>query len=165
MYQPYLGGSQIPGKPRPQAPPPSIGNACRMMYLGAAASLGGIGVDLATFPLVANMLRRQSPKLAPARLAHAEHADIALLIAAGLAQAALWLWLTRPARAGKGWARVVSTVLFGVATLGELIGPSYTPGDPARIYGMVVWLIGLAAMYLLWQRTSTEFFRGSRDCR
>lgn len=164
MYQPYPGGFQAPERCRPPVPP-SIASACRTMCLGAAASLVGIAVDLATFSLVKSTLKRQTPRLAPAKLAQAEHIDVILLIAGGLIEAALWLWMTWLTRAGRGWARVVSTALFGVATLGELTGAYYGPGDPARIYGMVVWLIGLIAIFLLWQGPSTEFFRGSRECR
>lgn len=158
MYHPYPGRPRILESWRPPVPP-TIRNACRTMYLGAVASLVGIAVDLATFSLVKRMLERQMPRLAPAQLARVEHMDVVVLIAGGLIEAALWLWMTLSARAGKGWARVMSTVLFGIATLGELTGAYYAPGGPARIYGMVVWLIGLIAMFLLWQQPSTEFFR------
>ena len=30
----------------------------------------------------------------------------------------------------------------------------------AKVWACVVWLVGLAAVVLLWQRASTEFFKG-----
>jgi hypothetical protein len=68
-------------------------------------------------------------------------------------------------QAGKSWARVVATLLFGVDTLSliaDINGASALSGTAAtRIYGIIVWLIGLAAIILLWQRTSSDYFRGS----
>ena len=55
-------------------------------------------------------------------------------------------------------------MLFGIDTLGliaDINGASALSGTVAtRIYGIVVWLIGLAAIILLWQRASSDYFRG-----
>jgi hypothetical protein len=32
-------------------------------------------------------------------------------------------------------------------------------GGLARFYGFVVWVIGLVAIILLWQRSSSDYFR------
>ena len=68
-------------------------------------------------------------------------------------------------RAGKSWARIVSTVFFGIDTLSliaDINGTSALSGTVAtRLYGIVVWLIGLAAIILLWQRASSDYFGGS----
>jgi len=34
-------------------------------------------------------------------------------------------------------------------------------GGASRFYGLLVWVIGLVAIILLWQRPSTEYFRGA----
>jgi hypothetical protein len=39
------------------------------------------------------------------------------VILAGLALIALWLWMARATTQGRNWARILSTVLFGRATL------------------------------------------------
>ena len=44
-----------------------------------------------------------------------------MVIVSGLVAIALWLWMARATRQGRNWARILSTVLFGLATL-ELIG-------------------------------------------
>jgi hypothetical protein len=35
-------------------------------------------------------------------------------------------------------------------------------GGVSRIYGFVVWAIGLIAIILLWQRASSDYFRAPR---
>jgi hypothetical protein len=99
------------------------------------------------------------------QLNNAEHVAIGLFIVGGLIGAGLWLWMAWGNRAGKSWARIVSTVLFGIDTISALtaLGGATTVsgGGPTRIYGLVVWLIGLAAIILLWQRASSDYFRGA----
>jgi hypothetical protein len=160
MYQPYPGGSQMPEASGPSVPP-SIVNACRAMRAGMAASLIGVAVDLLDFGAVKSALEKETPKLAPTQLTSAEHQEIGLIIASGLIQAALWLWIAQSARAGKGRARVLSTVLFALFTVGQLTGFASTGGDLVRFYGVLVWLIGLVAIVFLWQRPSIEFLRSS----
>jgi hypothetical protein len=169
MYQAYPDGVQPsapygqPGSPLPQ----SVARAVRVMYAGAVASLIGISIDLAT----AGSLRARlvtinnGAKLTPAQVTDTEHLAIGALVVTGLIGAALWYWMAQNNRAGKGWARIVATVLFGIDTLGviaDIDGTSALAGTVAtRIFGIVVWLIGLAAVILLWQRASSDYFRGS----
>ena len=35
-------------------------------------------------------------------------------------------------------------------------------GGLSRIFGILVWVIGLIAIILLWQRSSSEYFRAPR---
>ena len=60
---------------------------------------------------------------------------------------------------GKNWARITSTVLFGIETLTVL--ESFR--GPKRVIDLVfpvlTWLVGLAVVWLLWQRESTAFFK------
>ncbi len=90
----------------------------------------------------------------------AVHVEVGFLIASGLIGAALWLWMAQSCRAGKAWARTVSTVLFGINTLSVLAGLA-VGGGLTRIYGLVVWVVGLIAIILLWQRSSSDYFRGA----
>ncbi|MGH3248222.1 MAG: hypothetical protein ACRDOI_18765 [Trebonia sp.] len=164
MYQQYPGGDRPPEQgPTPADAPQSVARAVRFMYLGAAASLIGIIVDMTTLSATKTAIINSSPTLTPTQVNNAEHVAIGIFIAGGLIGAALWVWMAQSSRAGKGWARIVSTVLFGIDTISLLasIGGASTAsgGGPTRIYGIVVWLIGLAAIILLWQRASTDYFR------
>jgi hypothetical protein len=54
----------------------------------------------------------------------------------------------------------VSTVFFGIDTVGVLVGATGVQGGGlARFYGILVWVIGLVAIILLWQRSSSDYFR------
>ena len=88
---------------------------------------------------------------------------IGISIAGGLIGAALWLWMAQSCRAGKSWARIVSTVLFGIDTLSVIASfARVTNGAAGRIFSIVIWLVGLAAIILLWQRESSAYFGPGR---
>jgi hypothetical protein len=86
---------------------------------------------------------------------------IALVIAIGLALIGLWLWMARATSQGKNWARIVSTVLFGLATL-ELLSTTEAIGKNgvAQVFfAALTWLSGLGAVWMLWRPASTAFFK------
>ena len=67
----------------------------------------------------------------------------------------------------RNWARILSTVLFGVATL-QLISDLQQVVSPAAgaiepVLGLLgatlVWLPGLSAVWLLWRPASSAFFQ------
>jgi hypothetical protein len=72
---------------------------------------------------------------------------------------ALWQWMARTNGQGRNWARILSTALSGLATL-KLIGVF---SEPRMVLGLIfwapAWLIGLAAVWLLWRPDSSTFFR------
>jgi hypothetical protein len=78
----------------------------------------------------------------------------------------VWLWMARANGRGQNWARIVSTVLFGVATL-DLTGPFGMPGIRMSLVPMafgptipvLYWLAGLAVVWLLWRPASRGYFR------
>lgn len=72
---------------------------------------------------------------------------------------ALWLWMAWKCKAGRPWARILSTVLFALSTwstVSALAGPSVTWSVVPAIAG---WLIGLGAIILLWRPSSAYHFR------
>jgi hypothetical protein len=72
---------------------------------------------------------------------------------------ALWLWLAWKCKAGRPWARIVSTVLFAIATWGTISLRSGTTSAWGVLGAIVGWVIGLAVIVLLWQRSASYFFR------
>ncbi len=92
---------------------------------------------------------------------------ITLVILAGVALIALWLWMARATSQGKNWARILSTVLFGLATLALLsalegIGKD---GVAQAFFAALTWLSGLAAVWMLWRPASSAFFKSAREMR
>jgi len=162
MYQPYPGGGQQPEpSDRPPAPP-SVVRAVQVMYAGAAASLIGIIINMTTLSSTKSEIIKQHPSWTATQVTNAQHVAIGLFIVGGLLGAALWFWIAQMSKAGRNWARIVGTVLFAIDTISVFAGAATVPGGGAtRIYSILVWLIGLAAVILLWQRASSDYFRGA----
>jgi len=162
MYQPYPGGTQVPEPSRASAPAPkTVLRAAQVMYAGAAASLIGLVIDILTRHDIRNELHTRRPKLTAAQLTSGYHAVLIGLVVGAVIAIGLWIWMALSCKAGKSWARTTSTVLFGIDTIDVIASVALPAGGGARIYGVVVWLIGLAAIILLWRPESTAFFKGT----
>jgi hypothetical protein len=72
-------------------------------------------------------------------------------IVPGAVVIALWLWMAQHNGQGRNWARIVATVLFGLATL-ELTDATTGTGSvfgatvPGVIFPALTWLAGAAAV-------------------
>jgi hypothetical protein len=163
MYQRFPGDAGPgPAEPRAATMPQSVQRAVRAMYVGVAASLIGIAVDLTALSAIRSAITKRSTTMTAAQINTAVHVEIGFLIVGGLIGAALWLWMAQSCKAGKAWARTVSTVLFAIDTASVLASVAAVPGGGlTRIYGLIVWVIGLIAIILLWQRSSSDYFRGA----
>jgi hypothetical protein len=74
----------------------------------------------------------------------------------------LWLWMAWKCKAGRPWARVVSTIFFGLSTLSTLLTVASSAGSPWALLGVITgWLAGLGATIFLWQRSSSWYFRAA----
>ena len=92
---------------------------------------------------------------------------ITLVILAALALVGLWLWMARATSQGKNWARILSTVLFALATL-ELLSAIDGIGKHGVVDALLAaltWLSGLAAVWMLWRPASTAFFNSAKAMR
>jgi hypothetical protein len=168
MYQPFPGGAESQPEPALATAPPSITRAVRVMYVGAAASVIGIIVDLTTYSSLQRALatrrRKNGQPLTHAQVVDLAHVEVVVLVVVGLIAAGLWIWMARSCLAGKSWARTVSTVLFAISTIGAFVsigGGALSAGAATRIYGFVVWIVGLIAIILLWQRASSDYFKSA----
>ena len=172
MYQPYPGGDQPLeksgqlGAPVRPPIPQSVTRAVQVMYLGALASLVGIIIELLTRHSLRTYIHDHSTRnghpLTATQVADTYHAELVVLVVVGLIGIVLWLWMAQMNKAGKNWARITSTVFFALDTLGAiggLAGGALSGGSVNRFYGLVVWVIGVAAILLLWQRSSTQYFK------
>jgi hypothetical protein len=167
MYQPYPSSGQ-PAEPlRPAAPAPVL-TAVKLMYAGAAVSAVELIIGLALIIVDIKAAARgqflghslTAPQMRPL--------IITVWIVFGLAVITLWLWMARANGQGRNWARILSTVLFGLATL--QLGHPQPQGSPAGFgvtvlyYGVTAlfvaaWLVGAAAVWLLWRPASSAFFK------
>ena len=158
MSQPGPPAGQPAGPLRPPAPKPVL-TAAKFMYGGAISTAAYL---IAALPFIGDTHGKVlGHRLTPTPL------TITLATLAGLALIALWLWMARATGQGKYWARILSTVLFGLATLQllsalEVIGKD---GVAQALFAALTWLSGLGAVWLLWRPASSAFFTSAKEMR
>ena len=166
MHQPCPSSGQPAGPLRPPAPA-AVRTAVKLMYAGAAVSAVGLIIGLAL--IVVDIKAAARGRFLGHSLAAQKPLVITVWIVFGLVAIALWLWMARANGQGRNWARILSTVLFGLATL-QLSGAFTQPVSPAGFgatvlyYGgtalvVAAWLAGAAVVWLLWRPASRAFFK------
>jgi len=157
-YQPYPSTGAPVEPDRGPAPQPVL-NAVKLMYAGAAISAVSLIISLASIGGTKDAIRKAKPSLTTAQVNQLNTFIIALAVVSGVIGVALWLWMARANGKGKNWARILSTVLFGLATL-DLFGVLSQPKTALGfIFPVLTWLVGAGAVFLLWRKDSTDFFR------
>ena len=148
----------------PAALPPArtVRAAVRLMYAGAAITALTLLISIVSLAFFG----RSGATLRLAGSSQPFWVAVTVGVAGSLIVIALWLWMARTTGQGRNWARSLSTVLFGVATL-DLTGAFRTPGIRVEFVPMLfgptvpvlTWLVGLAAVWLLWRPASSAFFK------
>jgi hypothetical protein len=158
MYQPYPSGGQEPAPQQPVAPQ-SVLTAVKFMYAGAALSAVGLILSFATAHSLRHAILVKYPHYTSSQLHAAEVVTVAGDVIGGLIAVGLWVWMARANGAGKSWARIVSSVLFGINTLEFLAAVARPHAIIALLFALLVWLAGLGAIMLLWRRESSAYFQ------
>jgi hypothetical protein len=163
-YQPYPSGgvgnqmrmAQDPTQPR------ALRNAVRVMWAGAAIALLGTAVTIALGGKIKaeifQAVRKNRTSVRAYTLAQLHTvASITLvaLVVGGIISVLLWAWMAWANDRGRGWARVVASVLFGLITIEVVLSRSRANVSFAFI--LLEWLLGLIAVVLLWRRETTAF--------
>jgi hypothetical protein len=157
MYQPYPTGGQMPEPQQPQ-PPASVLTAVKLMYAGAALSALGLIIGLVTIHSLKTAIRKADPSFTASQLHAAEALAIGTDVVVGLIGIGLWILLARANRAGKNWARITGTVLFGINTLFLLLDLARPHAGIGVVFDVIVWLVGLGVVIMLWRRESSPYF-------
>jgi hypothetical protein len=164
--QPYPTGPA--GNAAPQRPPQprSVLYAVRLMYAGAALGLIAVIVTVAFSGRVKRAVRRAEVRanrtrarehkalLTAAQIHSLESAVIIVLVVALIIGVLLWLWMAWANGKGSRWARWVATVLFALNTLTLISGAR---AASTAIFAGLSWIIGLAAIILLWRKESSAY--------
>lgn len=160
MDEPYPAPG--PGRePERTRPPRPVLTAVRLMYAGATLEVLALIVAVATIGSLKLAIVTAHPGFTPAQLHHAEVARSLPLAVGALITIGLWLWMAWANGRGRSWARIVAAVLFGINSLDLLIS-FFAVGAPADlIVDVVIWLVGLAAIVLLFSKESGPFYRQS----
>lgn len=164
-YQSYPTGGAAEPEPQRPAPPTPVLQAVKLMYAGAIVSAVSLIITLVTVGSLKTAIHNADPSLSASKLHSAEVAAVAVAIIFGLIGIGLWLWMAYANKAGKNWARITATVFFGLDTLSILT--SFRQAEPvlSRLVSILVWLIGLGAIVLLYQRESSAYFTASKTPR
>jgi hypothetical protein len=144
--------------------------AVRLMYAGAAVSTVNLIMLLAIIAAIKAHHAVLGYRLTTAQLSQLNTLAITVWIVWSVVPIAPWLWMARATGCGRNWARILSTVLFGFATL-DLTGVFGPPGIRVSLVPVVsgptvpvlTWLAGLAAGWLLWRPASRAFFKPPGD--
>ena len=157
MYQPYPSSGPAP-EPVRQGPPPSVKTAVKLMYAGAVINALSLILVLATIGSLRSTLHKAAPTLTPSQLHAYEVFFVTITLVSGVIGVGLWFWMARMNQAGKSWARIVATVLFGLDTLFLLLGVARAGAAASSVVSILIWLIGLGTVILLWRKDSSEYF-------
>jgi hypothetical protein len=161
MYQPYPTGGTEP-TPQTAQRPPSIENAVRLMYAGAAVSAFVIIMALVTIGSTRSAIHADYPDYSASQV---RKDALGLVVYEAIIQAitiGLWLWMASANKAGKSWARIVSSVLFALNTLILASGLARPHAAIGIVLLALVWLVGVAAIILLWRPDSSNYFAAAK---
>lgn len=131
------------------------------MYAGAALEVIALIVSLLTRNSFKSAIVKAHPGYSTAHLRVAVNDRVASLAIGAVITIGLWLWLWMAWANGRGrnWARILSAVFFGINTLDLVVSFAVVRAVPTSIVGIVIWLVGLAAIVLLFRRESGPYFR------
>ena len=161
MHEPYPTSAKTVEPERPPAPP-SVQKAVKLMYAGAAVSavslIVSLIIPLANVASTKASIKKAHPTYTGSQVNQVFNLGIGLAIIFGVLGAGLWLWMARANNDGRSWARILSTVFFGIATA-DLLPALSSPAPLSLLITLLLWVIGAAAVFFLWRRESSEFFK------
>jgi len=133
--------------------------AVRFMYAGAALSAIEIIIGLTTIGSLKSAIRSQYPHYTTSQIHTAEVAGVVVAVVIGAIAIGLWLWMAWANGRGRNWARIIATVLFAFNTVDLLTLVARPHSAISLVFALLVWLVGLGAIFFLWQRESTAYFQ------
>jgi hypothetical protein len=164
----YPQGPAALGSMPPSARPPALRRAVSLMYAGAAV---GAVSDIVNGLTRHSVMFYSYSSTSSNTVAVHEASYVASGIIAAIITGGVWLWMAWKTGAGRNWARVLSSVLFGFACLG-LLGAVSSLGNYggtglafAIILTLAQWGVGLAALIQLWRPESSEFFALAKQAK
>jgi hypothetical protein len=155
-----------PAPPQPR----SIASAVKLMYAGAVLSLIGLIVTLLSLSSLKTQLRDEiatsNPDFTTRDLDNLYHVTVGIAVVFGLIGTALWLWMAWKNGQGRGWARIVATVLGGLNLVNSLL--TIAAGSAlaiSEVLTVVNLILAIVILLLLWRKDSSAFYTESSSRR
>jgi hypothetical protein len=126
----------------------------QLMYTGAALSVLTTVFIVLVAPRV-GVLRIGT--MSPVVESHAT--QVGRAICGGVVDCAAWLWMASKNKSGRAWARVLSTVFFGLFCAGLAVDLTGGEAIEIKVLNIVSWLVAFAAAIALWRPESGPFYR------
>jgi hypothetical protein len=160
-YPSYPGGAYgAYGAPVPVKPPipKSVKLAVNLMFAGLALELVNIVIGLTQIDTVNKHL--ESLGYGQATIDSDKGVFVASAVVRGLIGSALWLWMALATRGGHNYARIVSTVFFGIGVLGSItnLASGWIPVID-KVSSVATLIVGLLAVIFVWNSESGPYFR------
>lgn len=148
------------------ARPPAMNNAVRLMQAGGVVALISLIVLLFSKSTIHDAVVKANEKSTGTRLTASQidtavNASIAVGVVLGLIGAALWFWMAMVNGKGRSWGRIVATVFFVLSALSTIYGFASAGAPLSKLLGALQFLIGAAAIFFMYRKESSEFYRGS----
>jgi hypothetical protein len=159
MIQHYPTPAQASEIQRPD-PPASLLWAVKAMYAGAVIASIHAVIYVVTAGAQKTAIEAKHPHMSPSTLSAVTTGAVIFEAVIAVLSAVLFVWIARSCLKGRNGARITGTVFWIVAVL--FTAYSLGPGAVttlAAVVIVVVDLIGLAAVVLLWLRSSSAYFR------
>ncbi len=157
-YTPYPSSGGTVQTERPPAPQP-VRNAVKLMYAGAAISAISLILSLTTTGSLKSAIRSHYPHYTVTQVNHLYNQIIAAAIVSAVIGIALWLVMAWANGKGMSWARIVSCVLFAFNTIGLIAFFRQPETALSLVFEVLVWLVGLGAIWFLWRPESSAYFK------
>lgn len=170
---PYPGPAGLP--PAKPPAPESVTRAFQCMIAGAALSAISVVATFTQLGSIRSTFEKGLSNGDSDMVGSLVTATIVAAVVMALIEIGLWLWMAFSARAGKNYARIVGTVFFGINAAGTLFATagyfvtahsgstSSTFATSDTVLGQIVdwltFLVGLAAVVLLWRKSSSRYFK------
>jgi hypothetical protein len=122
------------------------------MYAGAALTVLNALVIILAAPRFGTMHIGTLP------IAESHTRQVVRAAVTGTLQCLVWLWMAWKNKSGRAWARILSTVLFGLCCIATPLDIG-TGAVESRVLSVVIWLVALAATIQLWRRSSGPYYR------
>jgi hypothetical protein len=140
--------------------PEPMRRAVRLMLSGAAATaVWGIYLIIVTAANHSQLVSANGKRISGGQVA----GDIIYNILVTIILTAIWVLMARMNQRGRNWARITSSVLFVLWSFETFLTLSGVTGSALAIIDVIlivlIWLIGLGALFYLWRPESSAHFR------